>query len=77
MALIVEKVAEEALGLPSAGRALLVEKLLASLAGEIEPTMERAHLDDVRRRRAATRTGKATLIDGDEALRQVRTALKQ
>ena len=77
MALIVEKVAEEALGLPSAGRALLVEKLLASLAGEIEPAVERVHLDDIRRRRVAARSGKSVLIDGDEALRQVRTALKQ
>ena len=77
MALIVEKVAEEALGLPSAERAMLVEKLLASLAGEIEPAVERAHLDDIRRRRVAARSGKSVLIDGDEALRQVRTALKQ
>jgi hypothetical protein len=55
----------------------LVEKLLASLAGEIEPAVERVHLDDIRRRRVAARSGKSVLIDGDEALRQVRTALKQ
>jgi hypothetical protein len=54
---------------------LLVEKLLASLAGETDPAMERAHLDEVRRRRAAVRAGDSKLVDGDEAMRQVRSAL--
>ncbi len=67
MALSVEMVAEEALNLPTSGRALLVEKLLASLAGEANPTVERAHLEEVRERRAAVRSGKATLVEGTEA----------
>ena len=53
MALSVEMVAEEALNLPTSGRALLVEKLLASLSGEISPAVERTHLNDVRERRAS------------------------
>lgn len=77
MALTVEKVAADALGLPSAGRAELVEKLLASLAGESDPTIERAHLNEVRRRRDAARTGTASLIEGEEALRRVRAAVRQ
>jgi hypothetical protein len=51
IALSVEIVTEEALSLPTSGRALLVEKLLASLSGEISPAVERAHLAAVRERR--------------------------
>ena len=51
MATTVESVAAQALGLPTAGRALLVEKLLDRLSGETDPAIERAHLDEVRRRR--------------------------
>ena len=75
MALTVEAVTQEALGLPSSDRALLVDKLLASLAGETNPTVERANLYEVRRRRAAVRSGNATLIDGPEGFRQARVAL--
>jgi hypothetical protein len=72
-----EKVAEQALGLPIASRALLVEKLLDSLSGKADPAVERAHLDEVRRRRHAVRSGTARLIDGDEALRRARAAMRQ
>jgi hypothetical protein len=77
MALSIETVTEEALGLPTSGRVLLVEKLLASLAGEADSAVERAHLDEVRRRREAVRSGNASLIEGPEALRQARAALRQ
>jgi hypothetical protein len=77
MALTLDQVASDALGLPSASRAELVEKLLASLAGQTNPTVERLHLDEVRRRREATRPGPSSLIDGDEALRLARAALRQ
>jgi hypothetical protein len=77
MALTVEMVAQEALGLSSSGRALLVEKLLASLAGETNPAVERTHLDEIRTRRAAVHSGKASLVDGAKGLRQVRAALRK
>jgi hypothetical protein len=77
MALSVEMVAEEALNLPTSGRALLVEKLLASLSGEISPAVERAHLNDIRERRAAVRSGKARLVDGAEAITQARAAVRK
>jgi hypothetical protein len=77
MALSVEMVAEEAMNLPTSGRALLVEKLLASLAGKADPTVERAHLDDVRERRAAVRSGKSTLVEGTEAIRKARAAVRK
>jgi hypothetical protein len=77
MALSVEMVTQEALRLPVSGRASLVETLLASLAGEINPSVERAHLDEIRQRRAAVRSGKATLVDGAEGLRKVQAALRK
>ena len=77
MAATVEKVAAQALGLPAAGRALLVEKLLDSLAGDANPNVERAHLEQVRQRRAAARSGRTTLIDGPEALRRARVAMRK
>ena len=77
MALTVEMVTQEALGLPVSGRASLVESLLASLAGEINPAVERAHLDEISERRAAVRSGKASLVDGAEGLRKVRAALRK
>jgi hypothetical protein len=77
MALSVEMVAQEALGLPISGRALLVEKLLASLAGETNLAVERAHLDEIRERRAAVRSGKASLVDRTEGLREVRAAVRK
>jgi len=77
MALSVETVAEEALGLPTNGRALLVEKLLASLAGETNPAIERAHLDQVQKRRAAVCSGTGKLIDGGEGMKKARVALRK
>ena len=58
MAVTVEKVAQEALSLPVSGRVLLLETLPASLAGETNPVVERAHRDEIRERRAAVREGK-------------------
>jgi hypothetical protein len=77
MASTVDQVVAEALGLSGDERALLVEKLLRSLSGEFDPAMERSHLTEIRRRREAVRSGKGELIDGDEALRRARAALRQ
>ncbi len=72
-----EKISADALGLPAASRALLAEKLLDSLSGQLDPARERAHLDEIRLRRKAARENKSTLIDGDEALRRARTAMRE
>lgn len=77
MASTVEQVAADALNLPSAGRAFLVEKLLGSLSGEVDSAVTRGHLTEVRNRRAAVQSGQSTLIEGDEAVRRARAALRQ
>jgi hypothetical protein len=77
MASDVEKVIADALQLRSDGRAFLVETLLESLSGEADPEVEKAHLAEIRQRRQSVHAGKAKLIDGDEAMRQVRAALRK
>jgi len=64
-------------GLPVSGRASLVESLLASLAGEIDPAVERARLDEIRERRAAVRSGKAILVEGPKGVREARATLRK
>ena len=73
----VETVERQALALPVDGRALLVEKLLASLAGKVNVEVERANLSEVRKRRTAVAAGKSRLVDGKKALAQTRAALRQ
>ena len=63
---------EKALALPTESRAVLVEKLLASLAGEIDSAVERANLDEVRQRRASAQKGNTKLIDGAAAIAEAR-----
>ena len=72
-----EAVTEEALALPTRGRVLLVEKLLASLEGTIDPAAESASLKDIRERRAAVDSGKTTLVDGADALKKARAAVRK
>ena len=58
-------------------RLQLADKLFGSLSGKTDPVVERAHLDEVRRRRETVRSGKAKLVDGDEALRRARAAMRK
>lgn len=71
-----EKDRRKPLGLPASGRAALVEQLLASLAGGIDPHAEQSHLAEIQKRRAAVDSGKAKLIDGSPGLLQVRAAIR-
>jgi CTP:molybdopterin cytidylyltransferase MocA len=70
-----EKISLDAQGLPTAHHAELVEKLLASLAGDTN-AMDCAHLARIRRRHAALKAGETQLVDGQEALRQARADLR-
>jgi hypothetical protein len=77
MKVSIEKVSAEALQLPSHGRSVLVETLLQSLSGDVDPIVEKSHLAEIRLRREAVRSGKAKLIDGDEGLRRARAAVRK
>ena len=73
----VEAMVQEALELPASGRALLVEKLLASLAGDVDDEVEKAHLQEIEKRRSAVKNGEAKLINGAEGLKQARAAMQK
>jgi hypothetical protein len=71
------QVLDEALRLPAAEREQLAEKLVESLVTTLDPQIEQAHLRAVEERRAAYQAGQAELIEGDEALKQIRAAIRR
>jgi hypothetical protein len=70
-----EKLYQDALALPSETRVELTERLVASLADDIPTEIQRAHIDEVRKRIAQVESGEVELIPGDEALVRVRNLL--
>lgn len=70
-----EKLYQDALALPAERRVELTERLVASLAGDVPEEIQRAHLDEVRKRIAQVESGEVPLIPGDEALARVRNVL--
>lgn len=72
-----EKVYEDAMALPGETRVELTERLVASLADDIPAEIQRAHIDEVRKRIAQVESGEVGLILGDEALARVRKLLSE
>ena len=72
-----EKVYEDAMALPGETRVELTERLVASLADDIPAEIQRAHIDEVRKRIAQVESGEVELIPGDEALAHVRKLLSE
>jgi hypothetical protein len=71
------QVLDEALRLSAGEREQLAEKLVESLAGTVDPAIERAHLQAVQERRAEYGSGNITLVEGEEALKQIRAAIRK
>jgi Putative addiction module component len=70
-----DKIYQDALALPSETRVELTERLVASLADDVPAEIQRAHIDEVRKRIAQVESGEVELIPGDEALARVRNVL--
>lgn len=70
MSATIEELEAEALGLPTAQRARLVEKLIASL--DIEPDVESAWADEVERRHAEIERGAVSMLPGAETLTRLK-----
>jgi putative addiction module component (TIGR02574 family) len=70
-----EKIYRDALALPAETRVALTERLVASLADDVPAEIQRAHIDEVRKRIAQVESGEVKLIPGDEALARVRNVL--
>ncbi len=68
----VEQILNEAKQLSVAEREELADRLVESLIRDIPPAVQRAHLEEVRRRIAQVDSGEVTLVPGDQALEQVR-----
>lgn len=66
----VEQLEAEALSLPTAQRARLVEKLIASL--DPEPDVEKTWAEEVERRHAEIESGAASLLPGAETLARLK-----
>ncbi len=73
MKAIIDKLASQAMSLPSESRAHLAEKLVESLESE---TIEKLWLSEVRKRRDEVRSGQVKPIDGEKALNYVKKLIQ-
>ena len=71
MAATVETIEAEALRLPPAERARLVERLIASL--DADPEIEEAWAAEVERRQAEIDSGSVSLLPGPETLARLKS----
>jgi putative addiction module component (TIGR02574 family) len=77
MATSVERLAEQALKLPSEARARLADLLVESLdAGDLG-RIDRLWMAEAKRRRDEVRAGRVKTIPGDQARRKVRDAVRR
>ena len=71
-----EQLTEELLSLPNSQRALLAEKLVASLEFDIDPEIQTAWSTEAQKRKEAIINGSVDTIPGDEALASIRKLLE-
>lgn len=72
MPITVDEVYRQALTLPDDSKVSLTERLVAYMETHIEPEIERAHLDEARRRRDEVRTGQVVPLDGESVMSKAR-----
>ncbi len=77
MSSTVSGILQEALSLRPSDRASLAEKIIESIGADVEPEIQKAHLQEIRRRRDQVVTGRVQLVPGDEALTRARATLRK
>ena len=77
MPMSIEEILSEAQILPNESKAILAEKLVASIEEKIDPQVTKIHLAEVKKRRDEIRTGKVKPISGEEGLAKVRSIIEQ
>lgn len=77
MATTVEKLAEQAMSLPSDARARLADLLVESLEGEDLGRIEQLWIAEAKRRRDEVHNGAVEPVNGEDALREVRDSLRR
>jgi hypothetical protein len=73
----VNELLKEVLQLPPSSRANLVEKIVESIAADIDPAIERSHLNTVQERRASYAAQTGEMVPGDEVLKQARSLIQK
>ncbi len=74
MTVTLETIEAEALQLPAADRARLVERLISSL--DIDPAVEDAWAAEVERRNAQIESGEVSLLPGPETLAELKAQFR-
>ena len=72
----IDQLMNEMLSLPSVSRAMLADRLVASLEFDTDSTIQNAWITETQRRRDEIREGLVQPIMGEEALKQVRRLLE-
>ena len=71
-----DQIAAEILLLPNISRAMLADKLIESLELDIDTNIQSAWISVAKQRRDEVRDGVVRVIDGDEALAQIRQSIE-
>ena len=71
------KVYKEAMSLPDELKAVLSERIVEYLESNVDPSLERLHLETVKRRRDEMRTGNIQPVNGKNALAKARRILEK
>ena len=77
MATNFDRLAEQAMNLPSESRARLADMLVESLDGNELREIDRLWIGEAKRRRDEVRKGLVETIPGEEALQKVRDAIRR
>lgn len=77
MPMSLDQILSEAKILSNESKAILAEKLVASIEEKINPHVTKIHLAEVTRRRDEILSGKVQPVNGEEGLAKVRAILGQ
>ncbi len=67
-----QQIFDAAMSLPDDSKATLAERLVAHLAANVDPGVERAHLDAAIRRRDEVLSGRVEALDGEAVMARAR-----
>lgn len=71
MSMSLDKIFLEAQSLSDESKAILIEKLVASIEDNIDPQVTKSHMVKVKRRRDEIFSGKVLPVNGEKGLAQV------
>lgn len=72
-----KEIENSALSLNKKDKARLADKLLQSIHGKIDPEIEQAWIDEVKKRKESLKSGKASLHSATDVLKEARERLQK